>query len=66
MTDATLVIPAAQYLRMSTELRLVSASPRSPRFDNRTSASARERILDVKAKDARNDVLHWPNPPSSC
>ena len=44
----------------------IVASPRSPRFDDRTSASVRARIFDAKAKDARSDVLHWPNPPSSC
>ena len=49
-----------------TLFRQAFASPRSPRFDDRTSASVRARIFDVKAKDARSDVLHWPNPPSSC
>ena len=35
----------------------------SSKFDNRTSASPRERIFDLKAKHARNDVLLWSNPP---
>src|ERR1700745_3911209 len=43
-----------------------AASPRSSRFDNRTSVSARERTFDVKVKDVRNAVLLWPNPLSSC
>jgi integrase/recombinase XerD len=45
--------------------RQVSASPRSLRFFDRTSASVRERIFDVKGRGARNDVLLWPNPLSS-
>jgi site-specific recombinase XerD len=57
----------AAIMRSSSPLfRQVSASPRSLRFFDRTSASVRERIFDVKGRGARNDVLLWPNLLSSC